>query len=256
MGWKHHALNSANLIMRSGLVFNQKLPSYYHGYWLWLYKKCWASVYLGYEPYMAEAIKANLPRGGSFWDVGANVGLYSLLAAKIVGGNGNVAAFEPSPEVFSLLRANTEGNKLVRIFPYGVGNTDGEMTFAAQGTGSSSSFIEEVTELNRGNNLGQEIRSVSVTVRKIDTLLEKLSPPSLLKIDVEGFELEVLKGAARLLTEVRPAMVIEVHPPQLEMSGGSDDRLLGILAEYSYNWQVIDRNPNSLYTIVAKPQSR
>lgn len=253
MGWKHHALSSANLAARAGLSFNQKLPSYYHGHWVWLCKKCWASLYLGYEPYMAEAITANLSRGGTFWDIGANIGLFSLLASKIVGADGNVVAFEPSPDVFALLRANTAGNSLIQVFQYGIGNAEGTMSFAAQGTGSSSSFVQEVTELNRDHNRGQRIENVSVTMRKIDTLLDEMPPPSLAKIDVEGFELEVLRGAERLLSEVRPTLVIEVHPPQLTMSSGSEAALLELLTRRRYQWDIIDRNPNSLYSIVARP---
>ena len=79
--------------------------------------------------------------------------------------------------------------------------------------------------------------------------------PRLAKIDVEGFELEVLKGAADLLSSGsdRPKLLVEIHPPQLNLSGGSDALLFQFLKEHGYEWEVIDRNPNSLYSIIAKP---
>jgi FkbM family methyltransferase len=60
---------------------------------------------------MADAIKVHLPRGGTFWDVGANIGLISLFASKIAGPDGRILSFEPSPAVLALLHRNTEGRK-------------------------------------------------------------------------------------------------------------------------------------------------
>ena len=70
---------------------------------------------------------------------------------------------------------------------------------------------------------------------------------------MEGFELEVLKGAAGLLSITRPTLIMEVHPPQLNLSGGSEELLFQLLTRHGYEWSVIDRNPNSIYTIIAKP---
>jgi FkbM family methyltransferase len=78
-----------------------------------------------------------------FWDIGANVGMFSLFAARIVGARGKAVAFEPSPDVFDLLRANTDKSRSIQILPYGIGSCDGTMAFAAQGTATSSSFIQE-----------------------------------------------------------------------------------------------------------------
>jgi Methyltransferase FkbM domain len=92
-------------------------------------------------------------------------------------------------------------------------------------------------------------------MRKLDTLLDAaLSPaPSLVKIDIEGFELEALKGADRLLSSIRPKLLMEIHPGQLTLSGGSEDELFQRLREHQYHWAIIDQNPNSLYSILASP---
>jgi hypothetical protein len=92
-------------------------------------------------------------------------------------------------------------------------------------------------------------------MRKLDTLLDAaLSPaPSLVKIDIEGFELEALKGADLLLSSIRPKLLMEIHPGQLTLCGGSEDELFQRLREHQYHWAIIDQNPNSLYSILAAP---
>jgi FkbM family methyltransferase len=202
---------------------------------------------------MAQAIRDNLRAGNTFWDVGANVGWFSLLASKIVGPNGRVFSFEPSPEVFKLLSANIRGLHSIRAIQCGVGNADAVTEFAAQGTSMAGSFVEEVTKINQCFAPEIPIRKVEVTIRKVDTLAKELARPHLLKVDVEGFEVEVLKGAKELLSTVRPILIIEIHPPQLSLSGGSEALLFQLLTDHGYGWEVIDRNPNSLYSIVAKP---
>jgi FkbM family methyltransferase len=205
---------------------------------------------------MANAIKAHLPRGGTFWDVGANIGLFSLFASKIVGPSGHVVSFEPSPQVVTLLRGNADGQN-IKVLPYGIGSADTLRSFAAQGTSSASSFVEDVTAINRRHQPDQAIEQVTVRMCKLDTLLDfSLSPnPTLVKIDIEGFELEALKGADRLLSSARPKLIIEIHPRQLAMSGGSEDEIFELLRDHRYSWLVIDRNPNSLYSILVMPHS-
>ena len=247
---KYWALVAANLIARS--IFRDKLPTYFHGELLWLSRGSWSSLHSAYEPYMARAIRAYLPRGGTFWDVGANIGLLSLFAAKVAGPTGQVLAFEPAPQVLAALRANTEGDN-VRILPYGIGNSNGVQSFAAQGPSSAGSFVEAVTALNQRFHPEQPIEAVNVTMRTLDSVLgERISSdPTLVKIDVEGFEYEALLGARSLLTSSRPTLLIEIHPFQLALSGGSEDQLFALLRELRYSWSIIDRNPNSLYSILA-----
>ena len=81
----------------------------------------------------------------------------------------------------------------------------------------------------------------------MDAVVEELEvTPTVIKIDVEGFELEVLKGAAQTLANDGCVLLIEVHPYQLKLSAGSEESLQDFLAASGYRWTVIDRNPNSL----------
>jgi len=76
--------------------------------------------------------------------------------------------------------------------------------------------------------------------------------PDVIKIDVEGFEYKVLQGAFQLLGSESPTLIVEIHPGQLKLSGDSDEQLLILLKKAGYSVKTIDRNPNSLYTILAK----
>lgn len=249
----HNLVKYGNLALRTALPFSRKLPTRFNGHWIWLSRKSWTSVYLDYEPHIAEALKSGLSRGDTFWDIGAHIGLHSLFASIIIGRHGKVFSFEPSPDVFTVLKGNTFGNKNIQLFQRGISSTDGISLFAAHGTSASGSFVEEVTEVNRHYHPNEPIRKVRVETRKLDTLLSELRPPSLIKIDVEGFELKVLKGSERLLSDVRPMLIIEIHPGQLILSGGSEEAIFNILKRHCYEWKVIDRNPNSLYTVLAQP---
>src|SRR5262249_18314122 len=94
-----------------------------------------------------------------------------------------------------------------------------------------------------------------IPVRTLDQSTAEMGcQPTVIKVDVEGFELNVLKGAKNLLRS-SVFWIIEVHPPQLQLSGDSEPELKAVLAEYGFSTRVIDRNPNSLYTIGVEKSS-
>ena len=96
-------------------------------------------------------------------------------------------------------------------------------------------------------------RTIVVPLTTLDALIARHGMPAFVKIDVEGFEFEVLKGSGRLLSDIRPTLIIEIHPPQLLLSGGSEELLFETLENHHYRRSIIDRNPNSLFTIIATP---
>jgi len=233
---------------------NKRRPTYYQGYWHWLPASNWQSLFSSYEPNVGAAIKSNLSPGSIFFDIGANVGWFTLFASKIVGPLGQIYSFEPSPDVYARLSENVRDLKNVHTFQYGIGNKDGELEFASQGDSSAASFVEAVTEINKNYHPDTPIRKPCVEIRKLDSLLSQVKRPDLVKIDVEGFELEVLKGASNLLSQ-RPVLIVEIHPPQLKLSDGSEMEIFHLLESFGYSCDVIDRNPNSLYTIIARASS-
>lgn len=249
MSVKHRALRATNKLTTAWP--GRKLPTYFSGELLWLDRQCWNSVYSRYEPHMAQAIRRYLPRGGVFWDVGANIGQLSLFASKIVGPEGFVIAFEPSPDVLAVLHRNTDDYSNITVRHFGIGAFDGEAQFSAQGLSSASSFVADVTAINRSFLPKEPITQVPAQMRRLDTILESHPAPTLIKIDIEGFELEALKGADRVLGLAKPSLLIEIHPRQMALSGGSEAALFEKLGQHGYSWTVIDRNPNSLYSILA-----
>jgi FkbM family methyltransferase len=252
MRLRHTALAFANRMIPAALFFSPKLPTYYAGAVVWPSRENWNTIFSRYEPHMALALKKHLRRGATFWDIGANVGWFSLFAFSIVGSRGHIISFEPAPEVFRLLAQNTAGLPNVTVVQCGVGNADETASFAAQGTSSSSSFVKEITQINASYMPDTPVESISVPIKRIDTLVREVgSAPDVIKIDVEGYELKVLQGAVELLSSRNPTLIIEIHPRQLGLSGGSEDELFTLLKRHSYKWQVIDVNPNSLYTIIA-----
>ncbi len=167
-----------------------------------------------YETGTLNVIKMCIREGDSFIDVGSNIGLMSLFVSKIIGKNGAVYSFEPEPEIFTIFLKNIEINKVVNIFPYNL----------ALGSDKNTATIYSNFDLSRGsasfiksdkNSLGAE-----VTVQKLDNFVTKnnISDIRMIKIDVEGWELEVLKGANRFLGSPNaPIICIEysnLHPVQ------------------------------------------
>lgn len=147
-----------------------------------------------------------------FWDIGANIGVFSLYAASL---GLNVYAFEPDMKNVSRLNDNTWQNTDLafvlpeKTFKYAISDFNGKSTFYVQklGAGSSGGQIGEAKSEN-----GQPFEpkeSYEVETYKIDTLAERLDFPSYIKIDVDGQEVQILKGGYQTLgkPEVRGVLV-------------------------------------------------
>jgi FkbM family methyltransferase len=164
-----------------------------------------------------EAFRRLVSPGATVYDVGANIGFYSLLAARLAGPGGHVHAFEPLPTGARAVERNASLNGLetITVHEAAVGAGESEATLLVVGEASWSHLSSTGTHVDtRGE---QPVRVVS-----IDGLVaDGLPAPDVVKIDVEGAELEVLDGMERTLREVRPALVIELH----ETNGAVADRL-------------------------------
>ncbi len=151
-----------------------------------------------FERERVEAITSLLRPGDCVWDIGAHKGYVTLAAARRVGPRGHVYAFEPAPPNLEYLRRHVDWNKPgnVGVMPFAVSSKDGSARFG--GSGSSITY-----------RLGQG--EYDVTVRSIRSLLaEGVRPATVVKIDVEGNEAEVLRGGVTELP--RDALLfIAVH---------------------------------------------
>jgi FkbM family methyltransferase len=164
----------------------------------------WAGTY---EPERLRAFARAVPLGASVYDIGANVGVYSLLASARTGPGGKVYAFEPAQRNLQYLHRHIELNHAhnCMILETAVSNKDGTCRFSAAPWDFSMGHLAQ----------GGELLVPSVT---LDTCVygeRAMPPPDVLKIDVEGAELEVLEGATRAITEFHPTIFLEVHGTQL-----------------------------------------
>lgn len=170
-----------------------------------------------------EAIVARLAPGDVFYDVGANVGFFSMLAARAVSPTGRVEAFEAVPDNARCVEANASRNGFdhVGVHPVAVGREAGTATLnLARHPGGAVLASAGVPPDAAG--------TIDVPVVVLDELVERgeLAPPTLVKIDVEGAEEAVLAGLYRTLEAHHPAVVLEVDDPTPE---GMEARVTGFV---------------------------
>lgn len=148
-----------------------------------------------------------LKPGSVFYDIGANIGFFTIIAAKYVGENGKVYAFEPLPDNVKAIRHNVALNNFsqVDVIPKAVSNHFGTEKFlVAEFSGGSS--------LESGDMPPDFVNEIYVDVVTIDDFLEteKTSPPDVVKIDVEGAEIGVLEGMSETITKIHPVVIYEI----------------------------------------------
>ena len=150
-----------------------------------------------------------------FFDVGANIGLHSLFASKRIGSEGKVIAFEPCESTYKRLVENVNLNKPnnIYVFKLALGDNDCEMDMIKITSDTSKTYIRQV----KSNNKDEIIEIVKLTTLDNFIRNNNIKKIDYLKIDVEGFELNVLKGAITTLTNIIPAIIqLEIEPFNLK----------------------------------------
>jgi FkbM family methyltransferase len=170
------------------------------------------------------ALLALLHPGDVFYDIGANIGWYSLLAARAVGHSGKVIAFEPNLPNAVLLQKNVATNRLgnVTVIPAAVTYQNGWATFLDHGSliGHLSKDDSEAQANRSAGRTESHMGSSVVPVVALDSWIAEgtQKPPKVLKIDVEGAEVGVLRGMTEMLQLVRPTLIIELHDTHTEVA--------------------------------------
>jgi FkbM family methyltransferase len=184
---------------------------------------CWLG---SYEAAKQRKVIELVSPGMVCWDVGANVGYYTLLFAELVGGRGRVFAFEPFPRNVDLLRRHVgiNGYRNVRIFPWALGDFDGEVPLDP-GPDPSMGRIAAAGPLK-------------TPCAKADTLLAagEVEAPDVIKIDVQGAEAEVLRGARRAM-ERHPLILLATHGVKAHRE------CLDLLTAAGYEVRALDGGP-------------
>jgi len=188
-----------------------------------------------WEPESIQAVADHLRPGATFIDVGAHIGYYSLKAAALVGPEGHVISIEPNPQTLSKLRGNVAANgaRAVSVWPVACAASESTLQLYAapeSNTGESSLAKENASQE------GAAAAAFSVPARPLDAIVKEanLDRVGVIKIDVEGAELEVLKGSARTLEEFHPVLIVEMVPTQLKAMGATVDDVTRFLASHGY----------------------
>jgi FkbM family methyltransferase len=171
---------------------------------------------------LARQLKA----GDVVYDVGANVGFLSVIAARLVGPQGAVFAFEPLPDNAAMVRRNADANgfRNVQVIEVALADHSGTGDLALASYSGGSALAYAATPPDRAGTLQVELRSIDDLVER-----EGFKPPSLVKIDVEGAELGVLEGMERTAARHRPVILYEIddaEPGPLQRKHAACERWL------------------------------
>ena len=199
-----------------------------HGYWLG-----------SYEYQKRLAFEKNIGKNTVVYDIGANVGYFSLLAAVLTGPQGQVVAFEPLPRNVDFLKKHIEINCLnnIKVIEAAVADQDGSSTFKL---GASTAM----GHLGAGGEL-------EVTLVSLDSLINQgdVKPPDFIKIDVEGAEFEVLQGAQTLIAQYHPTLFLDTH------GRDAHQRVIQFLSDRGYQFEILDgKSLADTKELIARPQ--
>ena len=160
------------------------------------------------EPEIQDIFAAQVKPGSVVWDIGANVGFYTVIASRLVG-TGQVIAFEPLPSSCAAIEQNLKLNGMTNVEIVGIAVSDeiGTATLNVYG-GSTTARLgtRESSKVGR-----TPLYQIEVPVSTIDAQLEAFPAPALVKMDIEGAEAPALRGATALLTQVKPTLICELH---------------------------------------------
>ncbi len=171
-----------------------------------------------------------LREGMTVMDVGANIGVYALLAARTVGPTGKVYAFEPVPEIFTQLQEHIALNNATNIIPVPIALADKKGTAKMSVAGGMSSLFRHETS-----------RFIEVPLERLDDFVAEqgIERVDAIKIDVEGAELAVIKGADKTLRQHKPLLMVEIQEATLKAAGTTPQELFDTIVGYGYDAFVV-----------------
>lgn len=190
------------------------------------------------EPGTRLLIESILKPGKTFLDVGANIGMHTIAAARAMEGHGRILAFEPFKRTCHLLAQSVWLNgfgAIIAIHNVAVSSKEGIQKLFLGGTSGHHSLYP------LGNTPGAVGNTVEVKVVRLDDVVAAGMRIDLIKIDVEGAELDVLEGAQRIIKEnPSVALIVEFGPSHINRLGHSVDLWLQAFGELGFNYQVIN----------------
>jgi FkbM family methyltransferase len=180
------------------------------------------------EPDLQSALQLLTREGMVAYDIGANVGFFSVLIARLVGPAGQVYSFEPLPQNARQISYNARLN--------GFSNIHVDMAVVGQSDGAASFRVTDFSTTGKLESAGSvkvQMDAITARMRQLDAMVSRgdAPAPELIKMDVEGAEADVLRGAAEILRRARPILLIELH--------NTHEEVLAILKEHNYETRTL-----------------
>jgi FkbM family methyltransferase len=201
----------------------------------------------GYEPITTELFRRSMRPGAVVLDVGAHIGYYTVIAARAVGPEGKVFAFEPSPVAHRLLQRNIARNRCRNVlsFRQAVSGTAGRRRFVLTESLDSNGFYE--------HPLSPALGTTTVDCTTVDEFMQDRDL-DVAKIDVEGAEMEVLAGMQRTIhRNPQLTLFVELNPSCLARAGYRTDDLIRHLWELGFDITLVDDRAGVAYPIKEMP---
>lgn len=186
----------------------------------------------------------NIHSDDIFWDVGANVGVFTCFAAKEIADGADIVAFEPHPGIRSYLETNIERNTPEsRIIPYGL--SDETETQELSEIGMAAHTVAETDDHD----------TIDIELLTAETAVERhaIPRPTVVKLDIEGAELAALHGFGPILDDVR-LLYCEVHPKRLTQLGASPDAVEAFLVDAGFTVEQLGERENTFFLRCTRPQ--
>jgi FkbM family methyltransferase len=186
-----------------------------------------------YEQDNFDFLKKHCPEGGVVIDIGAHIGLFAVRAAQLTRHTGKVYAFEPTPNTQKLLQGTIALNKMHdSIIPRkeAVAEKDGVTYFyVSDNEGDNSNSLVGYREDKELHKTEVELTSIDSFVRK-----QNLTRIDFIKIDAEGYEYNVLKGAEETFLKFRPKAILALHPDGIRSNGNFLEEIYDLLKKLNY----------------------
>jgi len=202
-------------------------------------------IYNGFEQDETIFVRRFLENGDIFLDIGANIGLFSLIASHYVGDKGKIYTFEPATETYRRLCENVEMNAFNNILTFQIGLSDKEEELLFNTSQTGYDAWNSFTKLE----VLKDSQSILVKTKTLDSFLNQLniSDVNFVKLDVEGWEMNVLKGSKELLlSEKAPVLMVEFTEENAFAAGYYCGEIYDFVKQFGYNWYRYDSKQNTL----------
>lgn len=180
-----------------------------------------------FEAQTFRYLRATVKEGDAILEVGANVGVFTVILARWVGSTGHVYAFEPTPKARTELRHHLRMNKVeerVTVISDAVSDSPGRSPFYVVGTSGENTLSQKHSRIPSADCIDVQVTTIDRFCR------ERGIAPSLIKIDIEGYEFHALRGAQEVIRRHSPRILVELHPMNWPDIGVSRETARGFIS--------------------------